>query len=37
MDVERSSWWVWRAAAVFVMEVRVDGCENIVLRCSIGS
>jgi hypothetical protein len=37
MVVERSSWWVWSAEAVAFMELKVDGWENIVLRCSIGS
>jgi hypothetical protein len=37
MEVERSSWWVWSAEAVAFMELKVDGWENIVLRCSIGS
>jgi hypothetical protein len=37
MEVERSSWWVWRAVAVAFMEVRVEGWENMMLRCSIGS
>ncbi len=37
MEVERSSWWVWMAVAVAFREVRVEGWENIVLRCSIGS
>jgi len=37
MEDERSSWWVWSADAVAFMEFKVDGWENIVLRCSIGS
>jgi hypothetical protein len=36
MEVERSFWWLWRAVETVVMEVRVEGWEKIVLRCSIG-
>lgn len=37
MEAERSSWCVRRAVAVAFMEVSVEGWENIVFRCSIGS
>jgi hypothetical protein len=32
MVVDRSYWWDWRAVAVCVIEVRVEGWENMVLR-----
>jgi hypothetical protein len=37
MEVESSFWWFWRAVAVLVMDVRVEGWEKIALRCVIGS